>query len=75
MTEIKIYPITSINFSNVLLYAIRKGFTIKTTESHRKDDEVEGSFYMFVEVNQTLTSTQKNTIIDIFKGSAYIEFS
>ena len=74
MTKINIYPLFSqtVNIDNIKYYAISTGLTIKSNHSTlRSNDKI----MAMLEVNQILNLTQEQKIRDIFKGTAYIEFS
>jgi len=75
MTTIKIYPLWSNtpNVANMIKYA-NTSFNVKKTESHNID-KTTGENNVLIEISQTLTATQKNTIKDIFRGTAFLEFS
>lgn len=48
---------------------------IKSTVFTLQELEMRHTGIIRVQVSQTLTNTQKNTIKDDFRGAAYIEFS
>lgn len=80
MTKIQIYPFFgAVSIDNVRKFVEDMGFTIKNIQSNvpEKDanDNNTGPFYSLIEVNQTLTTTQKNTAKDTFKGFAYLKFA
>lgn len=71
MTRITINPFfnTTINGSSFRKIILSNGFTIKRTVDD--EDLILGNI---VELNETLTTTQKNNIKAIFTGTAFIEF-